>query len=186
MKRLSSLLAMLLLIITGCNTDTGSKESSGTEQPIKEVAEQPNSMPEEMPAMFDFLVRFGYGEVAKNEVNTYQDTVTKDLVVKGTATADITLSMDEMRSIYEKMREINIMGTKELVPTNSNCAKTPYMEDSWKISIDGETKTLTWSEKSCDTTDDAKQLLELRNFIQHIVASKDAYKALPEIEGGYD
>ncbi len=172
MKRLCILLAVLLLIMTGCGAETDSKES--------------NSMPKEMPDMFDFIVRFGYGDVNKNEINTYQDTVTKDLVTKGTATANITLTMEEMHSIYGKMREINIMGTKELAPANMNCSQVPYSEDSWKITINGETKTFTWSDENCETTDDAAQLLELRNFIQHIVAGKEAYKALPESEGGYD
>ncbi|MDQ0916328.1 hypothetical protein [Paenibacillus sp. V4I5] len=80
-------------------------------------------MPKEMPNNFDFMVRFGYGEVTKNEINTYQDTVTKDLIINGNAIANITFTMEEMRSIYEKMREINIMGTKELVHTNMNCFK---------------------------------------------------------------
>lgn len=75
-------------------------------------------MPEEMPADFDFLVRYGYGEVTKNEINTYQDSVVKDLIMNGTATADITLTEDEMRSIYERMRGIHIMGKLELVPSS--------------------------------------------------------------------
>ena len=172
MKRLCVLFAVLLFIITGCGTETDSKES--------------NSMPKEMPDMFDFIVRFGYGDVNKNEINTYQDTATKDLIAKGTATANITLTMEEMRSIYEKMREINIMGTKELVPAKMRCSQVPYSEDSWKININGETKTFTWSDENCEITDDAAQLLELRNFIQHIVAGKEAYKVLPESEGGYE
>ncbi|MFC5652311.1 hypothetical protein ACFPYJ_25005 [Paenibacillus solisilvae] len=188
MKRFIPIAAVLLLLMTGCAAETGSKESAGAEQSIPSITEQPNSMPEEMPDQFDFLVRFGYGEVTKNEVNTYEDTVTKDLVVKGTATADITLTMDEMRSIYKKMREINIMADKELVPAPKVdvCHVTPYSVDSWKITINDETKTFTWSGENCEPTDDAKDLLELRTYIQHLVAGKEAYKALPEPEGGYD
>ncbi|MZQ86215.1 hypothetical protein GQF01_29355 [Paenibacillus sp. 5J-6] len=78
------------------------------------------------------------------------------------------------------------MGTKELVPTNKNSSSIPYNEDSWKISVDGETKTFTWSDKNCDVTSDAKQLLGLRTFIQHIVEGKDSYKKLPKAEGGYE
>jgi len=170
MKRLCSLLFVLLFIITGCGTET----------------KQQNKMPKVLPEDFDFMVSFGYGEVTKNEINTYQDTVVKDLIMNGSATVNITFTMEEMRSIYEKMRVINIMGTKELLPTNQNCSQVPYNKDSWKISVDGETKNLTWSDKNCDVTSDAQQLLELRTFIQNIVAGKDAYKELPQAEGGYD
>ncbi|KAI7248592.1 hypothetical protein KC345_g11845 [Hortaea werneckii] len=143
-------------------------------------------MPEEMPGDFDFFVRYGYGEATKNEINTYQDTVIKDLVMNGTATADITLTGEEMRSIYDRMREMNIMGNLELVPASPGCSVTPHQEDSWQITAGGVTRTLTWSDENCELTDDAKQLLELRNFISGIVAGKDAYKELPEAEGGYD
>lgn len=106
--------------------------------------------------------------------------------MNGTATAKITITTEEMRSIYEKMREINIMGTKELAPATINCAREPNGEDSWEISLNGETKTFTWSDKYCDPSSDAKQLLELRIFIQDIVAGKEAYDKLPKTEGGYE
>jgi hypothetical protein len=64
--------------------------------------------------------------------------------------------------------------------------KHPHLEDSWEISVDGETKNFTWSEKNCDLTNEAKQLLQLRTFNQHMVAGKEAYKELPEAVGGYD
>jgi hypothetical protein len=60
-----------------------------------------------------------------------------------------------------------MMGAKELLPTlpaDQSCDKTPYNEDSWQISMDGETKTFTWSDKNYEVTNDAKQLLELRTF----------------------
>ncbi|MDQ0888872.1 hypothetical protein QFZ81_003960 [Paenibacillus sp. V4I9] len=186
MKRLCSLLFLLIFNTTGCGTETDLEASSGIENQKKEVVEQNNQMPKVVPNDFDFMVRFGYGEVTKNEINTYQDTVTKDLIMKGTAKANITFTTEEIRSIYEKMREINVFGMKELVPTNMNCSSIPYNEESWKISVAGEIKTITWSDKNCDVTSDAKKLLELRTFIQQIVAGKDAYKQLPKAEGGYE
>ncbi|WYT59311.1 hypothetical protein MHH28_09860 [Paenibacillus sp. FSL K6-1217] len=143
-------------------------------------------MPEEMPADFDFLVRYWYGEVTKNEINTYENTVVKDLIVNGTATADITLTEDEMRSIYERMRDIRIMGKLELVPLKQSCAVVPYEEDSWRITVNGFTRNESWSGENCELTEDAEQLRELRTFIAEIVAGKEEYQALPEAEGGYE
>ncbi|QOS79730.1 hypothetical protein JNUCC31_01895 [Paenibacillus sp. JNUCC31] len=124
--------------------------------------------------------------MTKNEINTYEDQVIKDLIIKGTATADITLTTEEMHSIYAKMYEINVMGMQDVTVTDSNCLTEPYNEESWKITVDGEVKLLTWSDQHCDVTNEADQLLKLRKFIQQIVETKEAYKELPEAEGGYE
>ena len=138
-----------------------------------------------MPSDFDFSVSYGYGDRTKNEINTYADTVTKDLIMNGAATADIALSDDEMRGIYAKMREIDIMAAKKL-PEKNGCFRTPSNEESWKVTANGETTTFTWTDEYCDLTDDANRLLELRRYIHGIVEAKEAYKALPAAEGGYD
>ncbi|AIQ30628.1 hypothetical protein P40081_22505 [Paenibacillus sp. FSL P4-0081] len=169
------LLLLAVLLLNGCSTDKEADRAAGQ-----------NVMPQEMPGDFDFLVRYGYGEATKNEINTYQDIVVKDLIMNGTATANVTLTGDEMRSIYDQMKEINIMGTMELEPARQSCAVTPYQEDSWQITVDGVTRDLSWSGENCELTEDAGRLLELRTFIADIVAGKDAYQALPEAEGGYD
>jgi hypothetical protein len=169
MKRGCLLLLLLLIVVTGCSAGKPSV-----------------AMPEEMPADFDFHVRYGYGEVSKNEINTYKDTVTKDLIMNGSATASLTLTPDEMRTIYANMKKINIMAKKKLLPDKQNCYSTPFSEDNWKVSVNGETNTFSWSNQHCEITDDAQQLLDLRTFIHEIVTSKEAYKELPEAEGGYD
>ncbi|OMF96545.1 hypothetical protein BK147_14130 [Paenibacillus sp. FSL R7-0337] len=172
-------LLLAVLLIAGCSTNKDA-------QPAPEQPEVLGEMPEDMPADFDFFVRYGYGEVTKNEINTYQDTVVKDLIMNGTATADITLTEDEMRSIYERMRGIGIMGKLALVPLKQGCAVVPYQEDSWRITVNGFTRNWSWSGGKCELTEDAEQLLELRTFIAEIVAGKEEYQALPEAEGGYD
>lgn len=67
-----------------------------------------------------------------------------------------------------------------------NCTKVPSNEDDWTITTGGVTKSLSWTDKYCVLTDDAKDLLELREFIQQLAESKEAYQSLPEAEGGYD
>lgn len=158
-----------LLLVTGC----GSKNVTG------------DTMPAAMPSDFNFSVSYGYGDNTKNAIDTYEDTVIKDLIMNGAATAKIALSDEEMREIYAKMREIDIMAAKKL-PKKNGCFRTPSNEESWKVTINGETTTYTWTDEYCDMTEDADRLLELRRFIQGIVEAKEAYKALPASEGGYD
>lgn len=178
MKRLLILLFTILFVITGCQLKPKDKEGLVQQYALK--------MPENMPEDFDFSITFGYGEINKNEINTYEDTVTKDLIVNGTATTNIAFDLEEKRQIYDKMKELNVMGIQDLMPVNQSCARTPYNEDVWRITVDGNLKIISWSDKNCDITNDANRLLELRKFIQHMVEQKDAYQALPAAEGGYD
>lgn len=175
MKRITVLFIGLMCLITGCNAET---------KPLAEAHVQ--VMPREMPADFNFKVRYGYGEVNKNEINTYKDQVHKDLVQNGTGVAAIRLTTEEMRSIYTKMYEMNVMEMRDVGSISSNCTQIPYMTESWNITVDGKTKSWLWSDESCEITSEAQQLSDLREYIHEIVEAKDAYKALPEAVGGYD
>ncbi|AZN40936.1 hypothetical protein [Paenibacillus albus] len=171
MRKVQIALLAVLLLLTGCG------EKNRVE------------MAEAMPDDFDFSVRFGYGEVTKNEVNTYTDMVTKDLIVKGSATANLTLTEEEMATIYSKMKALEIMNFTNKPYTTSGtrtCEQTPYGEDTWKITANGITRELSWTDRYCSISDDAIQLRQLREDIMQIVAAKEEYKAMPESEGGYD
>ncbi|MBM7563876.1 hypothetical protein [Paenibacillus sacheonensis] len=171
-----------VVFLSGCGAEES--PSASVDQKASQSDLHKNGMPEAMPSDFDFSVRYGYG--MKDEINTYENTVTKDLVVKGAATADITLSEEEMGAIYAKMKAIDVIHLTKLNPTTTNCAQTPFNQASWMITIASNTQSLTWSSEHCTVTDDARKLLDLQTYIQGIVKGKPAYKALPEAEGGYD
>ncbi|AQQ53088.1 hypothetical protein [Planococcus lenghuensis] len=174
-------LSLLLLLLIGCGTTEGTMNEPETE-PADEPAETITAMPAEMPEDFDFSIR--YGITSKNEVDTFDDTVTKDLITNGTASADIKLSDEEMKLVYEKMQKINAMAPKELVP-DAGCIHTPHEVDIWKIQALGEIITHEVSQKYCELTEDAQELLNLRKFIVDLIEEKEAYEELPEAEGGY-
>ncbi|WP_160037077.1 hypothetical protein [Paenibacillus sp. An7] len=181
MRRLLFGIIISSLSISGCDHNSDLSRGLDTETKISQI----NQLPGEMPEDFNFSLSYGYGEVNKNEINTYNNSVTKDLIIKGTAKADFSFSQDEMQSIYKKMREINIMRINEF-SQQGDCAKTPSNTDSWKITINSETRTFSWMDQHCSVSNDEKLLLDLRIYIQQIVDGKDAYIALPEAEGGYD
>lgn len=167
-KRIQILMFILAAFLSGC-----AAESKGEEE-LRETV---------IPGDFDFKVTFGVQK--KNEINTYEDTVTKDLIAAGTATINLTLTLDEMTDIYEKMKVINVSETKQFIP-HSNCFREPYSEDEWQITMNGETFSHIISEQYCVQTADAKEMIELRQYIFSMVNSKEEYKALPEAEGGYE
>lgn len=144
-------------------------------------------MPEDMPNDFGFSIQFGVRK--NNEINTFKGTVTKDLLADGTATAEVNLTDEELAAIYEKMKEINILETKNFIPDlidGTICVQEPYEEDEWKITINGETSTHSFSGTYCKLTNDAKQLLELRNDVFSMIKDKEEYVELPESKGEYE
>ncbi|MEO4052620.1 lipoprotein [Solibacillus sp. CAU 1738] len=140
-----------------------------------------------MPHDFGFIIQFGVGK--KNEINTFENTVTKDLISDGTATANVALTDKELNNIYEKMKEINIEESKNFIPKPINgsiCVMEPHEEDEWEITINGETITHSISGAYCDPTKDAQQLIELRNYVFNIIKSKEEYLVLPASNGSYE
>ncbi len=183
MKRFLLLFIVIGLMLAGCSKNSTTQGDSPSNEPDSTI----QAMPKAMPNDFGFSVLFGIGK--KNEINTFNETVTKDLIEDGTTTVDIALTEEEMNEVYERMKEINIKETKELVPkpiNDSICSQEPYEEDEWKITINGETITHSVSGTYCEPTDDAKQLLELRKFVFSKIKSKEQYIGLPGSKGGYD
>lgn len=204
---------LLLLVLTGCAENNSPSAERGAPNAISNAPAAPRSsnmpnattgsdttttrsssptphtsvtgqMPETMPADFAFSVRFGI--TGKNEVNTFNGTVTKDLVIKGTAQAELVLTDSELADIYARLRTINIYRELNLEPDMRNCTKTPFGEEHWQIRLDGEERSFYWDEENCEITADAEQLKELRSYIFELVKSKPAYLELPEAVGGYD
>lgn len=186
-----------LLILTGCSAQPKSVDKEVTASPKTATSQEtppaqteapvhhPIIMPDTMPEDFDFMVSYGYGDVTKNIIDTYSGTVTKDLIMKGSATADLTFTSEELKSIYNKMKEIDIMAEKDLT-SEIGCSRIPSNTDTWKVTVNGESTSFSWTDANCTTNKEANQLLQLRQYIQHLVALKEAYQALPEAEGGYD
>ncbi|OMD53584.1 hypothetical protein BSK56_00085 [Paenibacillus borealis] len=183
-KLLACLPLVLVLLLAGCESTDGGNGS--TTQSAALLQRPGHLMPEVMPEDFAFSVRFGI--TGKNEINTFEGTVTKDLVTQGEATADLTFTGSEMADIYTRLRDIDVMGELKLEPepARQNCNQTPYDEEHWQIRLNGEEQTLEWSEEKCEVTEDAKKLKEIRSYIFELVKTKAEYLELPEAVGGYD
>lgn len=139
------------------------------------------TLPKDMPIDFGFSIQYGFGK--NNEINTFKNTVTKDLTTGGKATANVTITDKEMNEIYKKMKEVNIDEKKKFIPEpidGTICTQEPHEEDEWKITINGETIILLVSGAYCEPTNDTKQLIELRNYVFSIIRSKEEYIELPE------
>lgn len=183
MKRLIVLFTVLGLVLVGCSKNSTTQKVSLSNETDTII----EAMPEDMPVDFGFSILFGVGK--KNEINTFNNTVTKDLIKNGTVTANVALTDEEMNEIYVRMKEVNIKEKKMFVPEPLNgsvCEQEPYEEDEWKITLNGETITHSISGTYCEPTDDGKQLRESRNFIFSKIKSKKVFIELPDSKGGYE
>lgn len=174
---------LLLFLLTACNQPATNinEVASGSSDLIETDS---ITMPESAPVDFNFSIQFGIGK--NNEINTFEGTFTKDLITAGTVTIDMIFTEEEMDLIYSKMKEITIADAKQLIPETIDCTVEPAGEDEWEVLINGETIRHSVSEAYCEPTDDAKQLLELRDTIFGLIKDKDSYKELPDAEGGYE
>lgn len=142
------------------------------------------SMPEEMPESFEFHVKYGIG--MKNEINTYEGEVVKDLIAKGThKTRDIVFNEEEMKNIYKMVLQTEPFSPKYLAQSNS-CNQSPYSEFYLKITVENETTDFHFSEEYCELTEDGKKFKSLIYKIHDLLQEKEEYKLLPPAEGGYD
>ena len=138
--------------------------------------------PEIMPEDFDF--RLDYGTYSKQVIDTFTDIVVKDLVVDNQIETIISLSDSEMQSIYNEMVKLNVMANLE-VDRDMNCHCEPESISKWSIQMNGQTIGYHYS-YCCDQSDVVEGFVELEQFIQEIVYSKESYKALPPAQGYYE
>lgn len=101
-----------------------------------------------VPSDFNFSINFGYID-AKNRIDTYKKTFTKDLIMDGTKTVSFTIPPEEMEIIYAAFKKYKI---SEL-PNDINAgaadgaqtivvARTPEYRYSLTYTCNNETKTV--------------------------------------------
>lgn len=135
------------------------------------------------PMPEDFNFKLNYGFQGLQEIDTFSDTVVKDLVLDGTIETSISLEQDEMESIYQHMMAMDIMEVK--LQVDGSCRSEPEPVSRWKIVMNGETKSFHYT-TLCPSNQLEKKFLQLERTIQEIVEEKPEYKELPSIKGGYE
>jgi hypothetical protein len=137
----------------------------------------------------DFNVMMQYGITAKNEINTFHDTYTKDLILDGTITIHFVLPQSDLDRIKEKAMQIDFFSYPDeffIQSTDSiSCAIFPFQTYRIRIKSHSTIKTVFWEEKDFATDLRADKLKELIDLIREIVESKRAYQQLPKPNGGY-
>ncbi|WP_078551585.1 hypothetical protein [Bacillus alkalicellulosilyticus] len=168
-------------LLLGCNTTpTVSIDIADVEESI--------SMPEEMPSDFNFLIKYGVG--ALNEINTFTDTYTKDLIEEGTIKTNLKLTNKEMQTIYQEMKNIELLSTIQSIYYVSDKGEVVTIQPSsgyyLEMQLDGELFKAYWMSDIYD--EEIRSMLGkfVHQFLHDgIISQKKEYIKLPEAHGGY-
>ena len=170
-------LAVVLSGAVGCDEDTPA-------EPAVEDTQSPTA------GISDFNLIFRYGVDAKNILDTFQGTYSKDMVRDPNIMIYLSLSEEEMDQIYDKMLEIDFFNYPDefsvsVSPSGITGLVTPYDTYYFKVEYNSQIKELRWKDKIMNPDERADKLRELIKLIINIIESKEEYKKLPEPTSGY-
>ena len=148
-------------------------------------------MPKKKPKDFNFILKYGHS--AKNIINTFRNEFTKDLIIDGDTTSSLKLTSEEMDTIYQVMRKINILEyPDEFSPPDCDKSDpnlvhrvTPYSTYYFKIQINKKMKEIKWEDSNFSKAEKAVKLREIIDMIDKIIENKEEYKNLPKANGMY-
>lgn len=138
----------------------------------------------------NFNLIFKYGVGAKNKLDTFRGTYTCDMVKDPSITVNLSLSEEELDSIYQKMVEIDFLDYPEIfsvsvAPGEAGGMVTPHSSYYFKVEYNSKVKELRWEDEISNKNEKADKLRELIKLIRDIIESKEEYQKLPEPASGY-
>lgn len=146
----------------------------------------PSPSPKPTPQSTSFNLIFRYGVGAKNELNTFDQTYTKDMVrdMDPSVTIKFKLTDNELAGIYQKINDLKLFDKNE-EPTDGNMGFVePCSSYYLKVQIDSAQKELSWDDCRGKISVSDK-LQQFTNYIIPIIESKQEYKKLPIPKAGY-
>lgn len=133
----------------------------------------------------DFNILFKYGVTARNELNTFDNTYTKDMIIDPPVKIWLYLSDDEMNQIKQKIVEIDFFNLPETLPLRSDGGFVTPQDDFYiKVQNGSAVKEVSWSSNS-EVNSIEQNLTQLANLLTGIVEQRPEYRDLPPPNGGY-
>jgi len=160
------LVLILFTLLVGCAT-TQSKQKN-------------NNSTEIYPTDFNFI--FSYGVLKKNQLNTLNNSFTKDLIIDGLKTIELKMTEAEKKQIFMYMEEINLFEYSNEIEGMRLNPESGYEFD---ITYNGIEKKVRWIGEFNNTQRD-NEFKNLTKMIIEIIKAKDEYKELPETNGYYE
>lgn len=132
-------------------------------------------------------VQILYKYYYKDELNTFDKYLIKDLVLDGLIKVDFWLTTAEQESIKNKVYELNFFSMPDSMMNTAPVEISPNFTQYLRIKIDDDDHEVTWNIILPEyQIEDHIKIIELGKFIRDIIESKPEYLKLPPKRGGYD
>lgn len=125
---------------------------------------------------FNFKVKL---ESNSYVVNTYTNTLTKQLTWHKDTTIRFTIDPKLKRDIFDYLKKIDIYKYPSKYAPTSIIHELPSFCYYIQLTSNGVTRTIDWRENTCSETRDAKKLLKLFEKIQEYIDKDPRVKDLP-------
>ena len=137
---------------------------------------------------FEFSLTFG--PRGRTSINTFTNTITKDLVLDGVITTKYVISKNDRKKLREMLSDMDILAFPKNLNVRSYYDHTEII--SFHTIIDGREHTVSWTVpwdfdfyEEDRLTEIHREYMEFVKFVRDLVISSKEYKALPEARGGY-
>ncbi len=134
------------------------------------------------PQFLQIQLRYGFGNV----VNTFDGTLTKDLVLDGTITVPFWFTTAEQNLIISELDRAGFYDLPDTVHQITGVSIDPN-PGSQLLCVQGNQgqKSVVWFLPPDQTNDYGQAIQQLASAIWAIVEAKAEYKQLPPARGGY-
>jgi hypothetical protein len=137
------------------------------------------------PQLLKIHFYYGFG----NELNTFEQTYTKDLVQDGYIIVRFWLTEAEQESISNKLQVVDFFNFPDtLIQMDSDSIMVWISPDpGWqflRVADENRKKVVYWRYPLPEGNKFVSRLRELKNLIADIIESKPEYRALPPAKGG--
>ena len=134
-------------------------------------------------------IKIFYKYSFKNELNTYDLKLTKDLVLDGTITVDFWLTKEEQEKTILKLEEIDFYNLPDSLTWIKSDSIKPQVDPDpgkqiLKIKYKNQEKQIYWYIIN-SYPDECEKIIKLTKTISDVIFSKPEYKSLPAANGGY-
>ena len=138
------------------------------------------------PQSDEQFVKILYQYSFRDEVNTYSQTLTKDLIMDGTITVSFWFTKAEQDLLLSEVNRVDFFNIPDTLKKVNGVEMSPNPSpDLLRIEVDGKQKTVVWSYPVDTTGVGSTAILQLTQAITTIVQSSAVYKQLPAARGGY-
>ncbi len=144
---------------------------------IGHVPERPNN----------FTLIFKYGIGSRNILDTREGTFTKDLILDPPITVELSLTEEELQTVWVYLHRNHFYDMPESIPHSSNTVITPH--ETYKLTVWAEgypKKKVIMDDPYGRRSLEERRCLRIAGRLKELIRSKPVYKTLPEPRGAYE